>query len=47
MQNDASVRTLFNITVTMAWLFEETETKYPISTTFARKSVALPVVIFS
>lgn len=37
MQNDESVKTLFNIKGAMAWLCEETETKYPSSTKFARK----------
>jgi hypothetical protein len=37
IQNDASIRTLFNIKGTMAWLCDETETKYPKSTSFARK----------
>jgi hypothetical protein len=36
-QNDVSSRTLFNIKGTMAWLCDETETKYPNSTSFARK----------
>lgn len=37
MQNDESVKTLFNIKGAMAWLCDETETKYPNSTNFARK----------
>jgi hypothetical protein len=37
MQNDESIRTLFNTKGTMAWLCNETETKYPNSTSFARK----------
>ncbi|XP_071036452.1 protein FAM200C-like [Parasteatoda tepidariorum] len=37
MQNDESVKTLFNIKVVMAWLCEETEIKYPNSTKCARK----------
>jgi hypothetical protein len=36
MRNDASIRTLFNIKRTMAWLCEETETKYPKSTSSAK-----------
>jgi hypothetical protein len=38
MQNDASIRTLFNIKGTMAWFCDETETKYVNSTSLARKS---------
>lgn len=37
IQNDESVKTLFNIKGAMAWLCDETETKYPNSTSFARK----------
>ncbi|XP_038630630.1 SCAN domain-containing protein 3-like, partial [Scyliorhinus canicula] len=37
IQNDESVKTLFNIKGAMAWLCDETETKYPNSTRFARK----------
>jgi hypothetical protein len=37
MQNDESVKTLFNIKGAMAWLCEETEIKYPDSTKCARK----------
>jgi hypothetical protein len=37
IQNDASMRTLFSIKRTMAWLCDETETKTPNSTSFARK----------
>ncbi|XP_065662790.1 zinc finger BED domain-containing protein 5-like [Hydra vulgaris] len=32
MQNDESVKTLFNIKGSMAWFFEETEIKYPSTT---------------
>ncbi|GFX26205.1 SCAN domaincontaining protein 3like [Trichonephila clavipes] len=37
MQIDESVKTLFNIKRVMAWLCDETETKYPHSTKSARK----------
>jgi hypothetical protein len=37
VQNDASIRTLFNMEGTMAWLCDEIETKYPNSTSFVRK----------
>ncbi|XP_038669014.1 SCAN domain-containing protein 3-like [Scyliorhinus canicula] len=37
IQNDESVKALFNIKGAMAWLCDETETKYPNSTRFARK----------
>ncbi|XP_076042678.1 zinc finger BED domain-containing protein 5-like [Oratosquilla oratoria] len=37
LQNDESVKTLFNIKGVMAWLCDETETKYPNSTSFARQ----------
>ncbi|XP_071042545.1 uncharacterized protein [Parasteatoda tepidariorum] len=37
MQNDESVKTLFNIKGVMAWLCEETEIKYINSTKCARK----------
>ncbi|CAH2088303.1 unnamed protein product [Euphydryas editha] len=37
LQNDESVKTLFNIKGAMAWLCEETETKYPNATKYARK----------
>ena len=37
MQNDESVKTLFNIKGVMSWLCDETETKYPHSTNLARK----------
>ncbi|GFV94339.1 uncharacterized protein TNCV_2267931 [Trichonephila clavipes] len=37
MQNDESVKTLFNIKGVMAWLCDETETKYPHSTKSAGK----------
>ena len=37
MQNDESVTTLFNIKGVMAWPCDETETKHPHSTNFARK----------
>ncbi|GFQ74232.1 SCAN domaincontaining protein 3like [Trichonephila clavata] len=37
IQNDESVKTLFNIKRVMAWLCDETETKYPHSTKSARK----------
>jgi hypothetical protein len=37
MQNDVSVRTLFYIKGRVAWVCEETKTKYPYSTSFARK----------
>jgi hypothetical protein len=37
IENDVSVRTLFIIMGTMAWLCDETEMKYPNSTRFARK----------
>ena len=36
MQNDESVKTSFSIKGAMAWLCDGTETKYPISTSFAR-----------
>jgi hypothetical protein len=43
MQTDASIRTLFNMKVTMAWLGDETEKKYPNSNKFCKKiTVALP-----
>ncbi|XP_065665554.1 SCAN domain-containing protein 3-like [Hydra vulgaris] len=37
MQNDESVKTLFNIKGSMAWFFEETKIKYPGTTECARK----------
>lgn len=37
IQNDEPAKTLFNIKGAMAWLCDETETKYPNSTSFARK----------
>ena len=37
MQNDESVKTLFNIKGSMAWFFEETKIKYPSTTECARK----------
>ncbi|CAH1103810.1 unnamed protein product [Psylliodes chrysocephalus] len=37
LQNDESVKTLFNIKLAMAWLCEETEIKYPNSTKCTRK----------
>ncbi|XP_071042039.1 SCAN domain-containing protein 3-like [Parasteatoda tepidariorum] len=37
MQNDESVKALFNIKGVMAWLSEETEIKYPHSTKYTRK----------
>ncbi|XP_053990033.1 SCAN domain-containing protein 3-like [Hylaeus volcanicus] len=37
LQNDESVKTLFNIKGAMAWLCEETEIKYPNATKCARK----------
>ncbi|CAI9720670.1 Hypothetical predicted protein [Octopus vulgaris] len=37
MQNDESMKTLFNIKGMMSWLCDEIETKYPNSTNFARK----------
>ncbi|XP_014788743.1 uncharacterized protein LOC106882538 [Octopus bimaculoides] len=37
MQNNESVKTLFNIKGVMSWLCDETETKYPNSANFARK----------
>lgn len=37
LQNDESFKTLFNKKNTMAWLCVETETKYPIMTSLARK----------
>ena len=37
VQYDESAKTLFNIKGVMAWLCDETETKYPHSTIFARK----------
>ena len=37
MQNDESVKTLFNIKGAMTWLCEETELKYPNSTKCTRK----------
>jgi hypothetical protein len=48
MQNDESIRTLFNIKGTMAWLCDGPETKCPNSTTFCKKiTIAPPLVIFS
>ena len=37
IQNDESVKSLFKIKGAMAWLCDETETKYPKSTSLARK----------
>ena len=37
MQQDESVKTLFKIKGTMMWLSEESEKKYPNSTTLARE----------
>ena len=37
MQNDESVKTLFNIKGLMAWFFTETKIKYPSTTECARK----------
>ena len=37
LQNDESVKALFNIKGVTAWLCDETEIKYPNSTAFARK----------
>ena len=37
MQNDESVKTLFNIKGSMAWFFKETKIKYPSTTECARK----------
>ena len=37
IQNDELVKTLFNLKGAMTWLCDETETKYPNSTSFARK----------
>lgn len=37
MQNDESIKTLFNIKGAMAWLCEETEIKYPNATKCARE----------
>ena len=36
-QNDEPVKTLLNIKGVMAWHCDETETRYPHSTNFARK----------
>ena len=37
MQSDESLKSLFNIKAVMAWHCDETESKYPHSTIFARK----------
>ena len=37
LQNDESVKTLFSINIVMAWLCDETQTKFPNTTSFARK----------
>lgn len=37
LQNDESVKALFNMKGVTAWLCDETEVKYPNSTGFARK----------
>lgn len=39
MQNDESIKSLFNIKGLMAWLCEETEVKYPNSSKYARKKL--------
>lgn len=41
MQNDESVKILFNIKGAIAWLCEETEIKYPNSPTYTRKQLLL------
>ena len=37
LQNYESVKTLFSIKGVMAWLCDETQTKFPNSTSFAKK----------
>ena len=41
MQNDESVKTLFNINGSMAWFFEEIKIKFPSTTECARKLLLL------
>ncbi|GFV28580.1 hypothetical protein TNCV_3985311 [Trichonephila clavipes] len=42
MQNDASIRPLFDIKGVKAWLCVETKIKYPNSTKYARKLLPFP-----
>ena len=37
LQNDRLVKTLFSVKGVMAWLCDKTQTKFPNSTSFARK----------